>query len=669
MTTPPTPETPHGSPTPPHLPAQAAGSTCPEVSAQAAGSAHHRGSARPAGARWWSFRTLRSRLIVMTVVILVVIGTGIGTGAVVAVRSALMHSLDQDLLSMASRASGVPQAGTTGDGGVGAGGLGGNGFGSTGPGDAGGQASGASAVDEGLRFLFQPGQGDGAIAVVTDGRTAIGMIARASQGVPEDLPTTTTEAVLGTPLGAAPSTRDLPEIGAYRLVAVTVPAGGGGADVGGGGGANAGSGTAADRTIVYGIPQTDIDRALARTGWTTVAVVALGVLAAALVASALISRQLKPLRQVARTATEVSALDLDTGESVLDTRLPADLSTPGSEVGEVGAAMNLMLDNVDTALQARYASEQRMRRFVADASHELRTPLTTIRGYADLTRSVRGSLPAQVATSLERIETGAVRMSGLVDDLMLLARLDAGREPREIGPVDVSALAVELVEDAHVTSPDHRFTLDVPEEPVTAFAIEGRLRQVIGNVLTNARVHTLAGTHVHVALRAAGGAGAPVDASGGLAVAGSGRGQLAGSAGPAGSSGSETSMGDGASAGRGASSGPVASADSSAPAASGGTEPGSGLAVLTIADDGPGIPESIRDSVFERFVTAGEGRSRSSEEQTAGGSSGLGLSIARALMEHMGGRITVESPTIPGTGERGSHGTTFTLTLPLATSN
>jgi two-component system OmpR family sensor kinase len=142
-----------------------------------------------------------------------------------------------------------------------------------------------------------------------------------------------------------------------------------------------------------------------------------------------------------------------------------------------------------------------VRKFVADASHELRTPLAAIRGYAELTRRSRDRVPPEVAHALDRVESETVRMTGLVEDMLLLTRLDAGR-PIERAPVDLSATVVNAVSDAHAAWPGHRWRLDLPAEPVTVTGDPGRLHQVVANLLANARMHTPAGTEVTVSLAA-----------------------------------------------------------------------------------------------------------------------------------------------------------------------
>ena len=195
----------------------------------------------------------------------------------------------------------------------------------------------------------------------------------------------------------------------------------------------------------------------------------------------------------------VSKQHLASGQVALAERVPAAYTDPRSEVGQVGLALNELLDHVDDALNARHHSEQRVRKFVADASHELRTPLASIRGYAELTRREREPVPASVVHALGRVESEATRMSSLVEDLLLLARLDAGR-PLEQTEVDLTELVVNAVSDAHAASPAHKWRLQLPDEPVLVRGDQARLHQIVANLLANARVHTLPGTTVRTAL-------------------------------------------------------------------------------------------------------------------------------------------------------------------------
>ncbi|EEP75083.1 histidine kinase [Micromonospora sp. ATCC 39149] len=211
---------------------------------------------------------------------------------------------------------------------------------------------------------------------------------------------------------------------------------------------------------------------------------------------------LRSLRRVADTATRVTELPLDRGEVALSVRVPAADTDPRTEVGQVGAALNRMLGHVAAALAARQASETRVRQFVADASHELRTPLAAIRGYAEVARRGRDRVPPDVAHALRRVESESTRMTSLVDDLLLLARLDSGR-PLAVEPVDLTALVVDAVSDAHVAGPEHRWQLDLPGTELVVPGDAARLHQVVANLLTNARVHTPPGTTVTARLAAA----------------------------------------------------------------------------------------------------------------------------------------------------------------------
>lgn len=283
-----------------------------------------------------------------------------------------------------------------------------------------------------------------------------------------------------------------------------------------------------------------------------------------LITFVVVSRAVRPLERVAATARKVATLPLDKGEVDLAIRVPAKDTDPRTEIGSVGAAINQMLGHVSGALTARHASETRVRQFVADASHELRTPLAAIRGYAELAR--RGEHePGAVAHALRRVESESARMTTLVDDLLLLARLDSGR-PLATEEVDLTMLAVDRVSDARVAGSDHRWQLDLPDEPVTVTGDGARLHQVLANLLANARNHTPPGTVVVTGVRR----------------------EIGG-------------------------------------------------AVLTVTDDGPGIPPELQSEIFGRFVRGDSSRSR------AAGSTGLGLAIVAAVISAHGGTVTVES--------------------------
>jgi two-component system, OmpR family, sensor kinase len=228
-------------------------------------------------------------------------------------------------------------------------------------------------------------------------------------------------------------------------------------------------------------------------------VVVAAIVLAAIIGAFLLRRAMRPLSRVAAVASTVARMSLDRGDVHLAQRVPAEDTNPHTEVGQVGSALNNLLDSVEAALAVRQASEHKVRTFVADASHELRTPLASIRGYAELTRRFGGDLSEDVQHNVARIESEAQRMTSLVEDLLLLARLDAQRE-LDTADVDLSRLLVDVVSDAHAAGPDHEWDLVLPDEPVVVRGDDLRLHQVFANLLTNARVHTPAGTSVVVEL-------------------------------------------------------------------------------------------------------------------------------------------------------------------------
>ena len=332
--------------------------------------------------------------------------------------------------------------------------------------------------------------------------------------------------------------------------------------------------------FITGLPTAGVQATLVRLAVIELAVTAIALLLAALAAVGLVNVTLRPLRRIAATARRVAELPLDRGEVALGERVPDADTDDRTEVGQVGAALNNLLGTVSSALTARQASESKVRQFVADASHELRTPLAAIRGYAELSRRSPDPLPPDVAHALGRVESEAIRMTSLVEDLLLLARLDAGR-PLEALPVDLSLLLVDAVGDAHAAGPDHVWRLDLPEEPVVVTGDAARLHQVLANLLSNARTHTPPGSTVTARVSAR----------------------------------------------------------------------SDGIAILSVLDDGPGVPPAILPTIFERFARADTSRSR------AAGSTGLGLAIVTAVVQaHRG---TVEVTSQPGQ-------TTFVVHLPLA---
>ena len=326
----------------------------------------------------------------------------------------------------------------------------------------------------GPRFLDAPGQPAGMVAaVVSDGKTVdAGYLT--SSGTRAALSDKTQDQLAAVAGSRAPVTVELDGLGRYRIVAAPSRNGG---DV-----------------IVTGLSMSNVDATMLRM-LIIFGIVTVIALVAATTAGVIIIRQaLAPLRRVAQTATKVVDLPLDHGEVELPVRVPEADANPATEVGQLGSALNRMLDHISAALSTRQASETRVRQFVADASHELRTPLAAIRGYTELTQRMGDDREA-VAHAMSRVASETERITRLVEDLLLLARLDSGR-PLECEQVDLSRLAVDAVSDAHVAGPDHQWELDLPEEPVVVPGDAARLHQVVTNLLANARIHTAAGTVV-----------------------------------------------------------------------------------------------------------------------------------------------------------------------------
>jgi two-component system OmpR family sensor kinase len=239
--------------------------------------------------------------------------------------------------------------------------------------------------------------------------------------------------------------------------------------------------------LVVGVPLDEVESTLGRLVLIEVLV---GIAVLAAIGGAgwwLVRLGLRPLTDIEQTAGRIAAGDLSQR---------IEESPPGTEVGRLGSALNTMLGRIEESFDEQARSERRLRQFVADASHELQTPLTSVRGYAELFRRGAADRPEDLANAMRRIEDEATRMGLLVDDLLLLARLDQGR-PLARERVDLTALARDLVGDARVVEPDR--PIEILGDPVVV--VEGdrqRLAQVIGNLVSNARAHTPAGTPVAV---------------------------------------------------------------------------------------------------------------------------------------------------------------------------
>ncbi len=258
--------------------------------------------------------------------------------------------------------------------------------------------------------------------------------------------------------------------------------------------------------LVTGLPLQHVERTVAKIVAAEVLVFVIAVTITGIVGAIWIQITLRPLRNVARAATAIAR------SPVTDEKTPAAAPHDGSplfssrpvfevdprtEVGRVGAALNRMLEHIRNALMRQHRSQERLRQFAADASHELRTPVANMRAHAELALRSPSLVDREVRHSLERIDSEATRMGLLVDDLLLLARLDAGRPLDQVN-VDLTLLVLNAVADARTAAPDHAWVLDMPEEPVVVPGDEQRLHQVVVNLLANERLHTPSGTEVTV---------------------------------------------------------------------------------------------------------------------------------------------------------------------------
>jgi two-component system OmpR family sensor kinase len=242
-------------------------------------------------------------------------------------------------------------------------------------------------------------------------------------------------------------------------------------------------------TVVVALPLTEVRATQRRLLLIGGAVSGLVLVAIGLAAYWLTRRELRPLERMAQKSRAIAAGDLSQ-------RVQPD--DPRTEVGQLGAALNTMLGEIERAFGERLAAEERLRRFVADASHELRTPVTSIRGFAELFRRGAGDRPADLANVMQRIEQEGKRMGDLVDELLLLAQLDQG-QPLDRQPVDVAAVVEAAVDAARAADPERSIGVD-SQSPLVVLAAESRLRQMVDNLLTNARVHTPPETAIDVRL-------------------------------------------------------------------------------------------------------------------------------------------------------------------------
>ncbi|MEU7165760.1 HAMP domain-containing sensor histidine kinase [Streptomyces morookaense] len=449
-------------------------------------------------------RPLRTRLVVSTVALVAVVCAVIGTVTTIVLRSYLYGQLDAQLREVAVRAAGRRPP---------------------------------EPHESPLRFVRGGGQPLGTVGALlgADGRvrqSAVSTPPDSSSWPGDDALEPLTDAqgdvLVRLDRDGRPHDVDLPGRGQYRARSVAAPDG---------------------TVFLVGIPTTAAQDTLETLIVVELCVSGAALVAAGIAAAATVRIALRPLRRVAATATRVAQLPLHSGEVALHERVPDAEADPRTEAGQVGAALNRMLGHVGSALSARQESETRVRQFVADASHELRTPLASIRGYAELTRRGAEEIGPDTRHALGRIESEARRMTDLVEDLLLLARLDSvpqltlGGAPSPLSStdIDLSPLVVDAVSDARAAGPDHTWRLDLPDAPVCVRGDPARLQQVLVNLLANARTHTPAGTTVTARVRGAG---------------------------------------DGA------------------------------CAVLEVEDDGPGIPADLLPHVFERFARGDASRSR-----------------------------------------------------------
>ncbi|MFZ0872973.1 MAG: ATP-binding protein [Pseudonocardiaceae bacterium] len=395
--------------------------------------------------------SLRARLVAALLALFALAGVGVGVVTAVALHAFLLHRLDDQLAGSRDRFAGAlagPLAGSR-----------------------------PSVNDRRGGFLGTPGQSVDTLGarIIGDQVTQGGILDRS--GVPEQLSASEASALIALPVDGTPRSLRLGSED-YRVVAVRAPDG----DV-----------------LVTGLPLAGLDETVTRLATVEVIVIGSALVLAGIAGAAIVRLTLRPLTRVAGTAGRVAELPLDRGEVALAERVPEADTDPRTEVGQVGLALNRLLGHVEAALEARQASETRLRRFVADASHELRTPLAAIRGYAELTRRSAEPVPPDVARMIARVESQTERMTTLFEDLMLLARLDAGR-PLGRESVDLSRLVIDAMSDAHAVSPDHRWQLTAPDEEVTVTGDAAGLAQVVANLLANTRTHTPPGTTVSVSL-------------------------------------------------------------------------------------------------------------------------------------------------------------------------
>lgn len=254
----------------------------------------------------------------------------------------------------------------------------------------------------------------------------------------------------------------------------------------------------ATTTVIVGLPLASVEQTISSLGLTMALVAVAGCLVFGLAAAWYVRHELRPLERVAGAAERVARTPLERGDVQLQRAEEPGRNAAG-EITRLVWGFNSMVDQVTQAFRARHNSEAKVRRFVADASHELRTPLASIRGYSELTRRMGLDLPADAQYALGRIESESVRMTHLVEDLLLLARIDEGQEMTQ-QTVELNQLIVDAVNDAAVAGPDHEWSFVPEPSDVIITGDTARLQQILVNLLANARIHTPNGTRVTVTL-------------------------------------------------------------------------------------------------------------------------------------------------------------------------
>jgi two-component system OmpR family sensor kinase len=385
--------------------------------------------------------SLRQRLVVVLLTLLLISCAGVAVVTSVALRGFLLQRLDQQLVAAGTRYSGSLEHPSDNDG------------------------------DE-TPFTSVVGQPAGTLGarILNGSVTAIGVIGGGTEQ-PEPTAADKQRIAVLVPSPQAHTVR-LPGLGEYRVIVS--------------------SGRDGD-VMVTGLPESSVDETVSRLVMTEAIVFAIALIVTGVLGALSVRLSLRPLDRVTRIARRVSALPLASGAVLIPERVPD--AAPETEVGKVTEAFNHMLANVEFALSERQASEDQLRLFIADASHELRTPVAVIRSHTEYAQHVAPELPVEVERSLSRIAAESERMGRLVDDLLLLARLDSGVSLEREG-VDLTRAAMDAVLDVRMIGADHHWQLALPDEPVGIIGDQHRLHQAIANLLANALTHTPPGTTI-----------------------------------------------------------------------------------------------------------------------------------------------------------------------------